>query len=373
MDRAWAVCRCVALTALGSVCLAVLVETVEAARPTADIPPRGDAISDPLLILLRTPGIHRELDLSKDQLGALDRLVGEVDPLLWRLRDLQFRGEGEKAWQLVDRVADGLPQVLRPPQQARLDGLLLQARGLDSLLWPSTATALGLSEEQSLRITQLFAETRQELQRRSETSANRPAPRSSGNGAPYVESQQRKILAILTSAQQQQLRQLRGNPFDWAGIPKRFARPIEPVGIEAWVNTEPLKLERLRGKVVIFHFWTYGCINCIHNLPFYQDWQKRFAPRGAVLLGVHTPETEAEHQLENVKNKVKEYQIEYAVAVDTQKETWNAWGNHMWPSVYLIDKGGYIRYWWYGELNWQGAHNERLFAKRIEELLAEPQ
>lgn len=68
---------------------------------------------------------------------------------------------------------------------------------------------------------------------------------------------------------------------------------------------------------------------------------------------------------------MKEAQLKFPVVVDNDKKTWNNWGNTMWPSVYLIDKKGYIRYWWYGELNWKGTEGEKIMRKRIEELLAE--
>jgi hypothetical protein len=90
-----------------------------------------------------------------------------------------------------------------------------------------------------------------------------------------------------------------------------------------------------------------------------------------VIIGVHTPETTAERQVEGVRAKVKEAEFGFPVVVDNDKKTWDGWGNSMWPSVYLIDKSGHIRYWWYGELDWQGAGGQKIMEKRIEELLAE--
>ena len=57
--------------------------------------------------------------------------------------------------------------------------------------------------------------------------------------------------------------------------------------------------------------------------------------------------------------------------MDNEKKNWNVWANWLWPSVYLIDKKGHVRYWWYGELNWKGAEGEKYMRERIEELLAE--
>jgi peroxiredoxin len=90
-----------------------------------------------------------------------------------------------------------------------------------------------------------------------------------------------------------------------------------------------------------------------------------------VIVGVHTPETSAERVAKSVREKVKEAQFEFPVVIDNDKKNWNAWGNSVWPSVYLIDKSGRIRYWWYGELNWNEAGGQDIMAAKIEELLAE--
>ncbi len=89
------------------------------------------------------------------------------------------------------------------------------------------------------------------------------------------------------------------------------------------------------------------------------------------IIGIHTPETEEERSLESVQAKVKESGFTLPVLADNDRPNWTAWGNGIWPSVYLIDKRGSLRYWWYGELNWQGAEGERTMRQLIAELLAE--
>ena len=90
-----------------------------------------------------------------------------------------------------------------------------------------------------------------------------------------------------------------------------------------------------------------------------------------MIIGVHTPETETERQSGKVREKVKEAKFGFPVVIDNDKQTWNAWGNSMWPSLYLIDKRGQLRYWWYGELNWKDAGGQKIMAAKIEELLSE--
>ena len=100
-------------------------------------------------------------------------------------------------------------------------------------------------------------------------------------------------------------------------------------------------------------------------------WYDSFAERGLAIVGIHTPEGTGERNVEQVRAKAAEAELAFPILVDNGRRNWNAWGNSMWPTVYLIDKHGYVRYWWMGELNWEGADGEKLFRRHIEELLAE--
>ena len=145
----------------------------------------------------------------------------------------------------------------------------------------------------------------------------------------------------------------------------------ELAGISAWVNSEPIKLADAKGKVVVLHFWTHGCINCIHNYPHMKAWHEKFAAKDVLVLGVHTPEFPAEKNLDRIKKKVKENDLKFPIAVDNGGKTWTTWDNRWWPCVYLIDKNGDVRYRWDGELNGGAAKGEAIMRKKIEELLAE--
>lgn len=109
----------------------------------------------------------------------------------------------------------------------------------------------------------------------------------------------------------------------------------------------------------------------MRNYPWYKGWHDDFGKKGLVVLGVHTPETEAEKKLESVKAKVKANKMEYPVAIDGAGKTWAEWDNRYWPGIYLVDKKGVVRYRWYGELNHNGVKAEPVMRKKIEELLAE--
>ena len=125
------------------------------------------------------------------------------------------------------------------------------------------------------------------------------------------------------------------------------APPI--VGIDAWINSPPLQLADLKGKVVLIDFWTYSCINCIRTLPYIKDWYAKYHDKGLVIIGVHTPEFEFEKNLDNVKNAVKAFNILYPVALDSHYATWKSFQNQYWPAHFLIDKAGNIVYEHFGE------------------------
>jgi len=147
------------------------------------------------------------------------------------------------------------------------------------------------------------------------------------------------------------LKQNKTNP-----MPKLFTtslpqlgRAPEFTGVSKWLNSEPLTMEKLRGKVVLVDFWTYTCINCIRTLPHITGWYEKYKDKGFVVVGVHTPEFEFEKKTENVQNAIKQYNIHYPVAQDNDYMTWNAYDNHYWPAHYLIDAKGNIRNTHFGE------------------------
>ena len=135
--------------------------------------------------------------------------------------------------------------------------------------------------------------------------------------------------------------------------------------IDGWINSQPLTLEELQGKVVLVDFWTYSCVNCIRTFPYLKDWHEKYTDYGLVIIGVHTPEFEFEKRKENVVEAARAYGLEYPIAQDNNYATWNAYSNNAWPAKYLVDQHGFIRYHHIGE----GAYAET--EEKIRELLAE--
>jgi len=135
---------------------------------------------------------------------------------------------------------------------------------------------------------------------------------------------------------------------------------------DTWVNSQPLRLTELKGKVVLVEFWTFGCFNCQNVEPHIKSWHDKFKDQGLVIIGVHAPEFGYERVLNNVRNYVREHDIHYAVAIDNDFRTWKSYQNHYWPAIYLIDKQGVIRHIRIGE----GGYRQT--EQKIRDLLAEP-
>ncbi|MEJ0073407.1 MAG: redoxin family protein [Candidatus Saccharibacteria bacterium] len=115
-------------------------------------------------------------------------------------------------------------------------------------------------------------------------------------------------------------------------------------GLTSWINSPPLTMSQLRGKVVLVDFWTYSCINCIRSIPYVEKWYQAYEKNGLVVVGVNTPEFAFEHNPGNVRTAVAKDGITYPVALDNNDDTWNAYSNDSWPADYLVDKSGNIRY-----------------------------
>lgn len=128
-----------------------------------------------------------------------------------------------------------------------------------------------------------------------------------------------------------------------------FGPAPEFTGIERWLNSEPLALSQLRGRVVLVDFWTYACINCIRTLPHVNRWAELYTPQGLTVVGVHTPEFPFERTTSNVEVAMRRHGVKHPVAQDNRYGTWKAYSNQYWPALYLIDAQGRIRYKHFGE------------------------
>ena len=146
----------------------------------------------------------------------------------------------------------------------------------------------------------------------------------------------------------------------------RFKKAPELVGIVGYINTTPEELKDImKDKVILYDIWTYSCINCQRTLPYIVAWNDKYADKGLLIVGIHSPEFEFEKDINNVKTAVKQFGITYPVVLDNDMKTWKTFENRYWPRKYIADSEGYIRYDHIGE----GGYDET--EKVIQQLLEE--
>jgi len=145
---------------------------------------------------------------------------------------------------------------------------------------------------------------------------------------------------------------------------KKKYEPAKEVSTpDGFINTDSVTVSELVGKkIILVDFWTYSCINCQRTLPYLNSWHEKYADKGLVILGLHTPEFEFEKGYENVKRAVEKFSVRYPVILDNDYSTWTSYKNRYWPRKYLIDIDGFIVYDHIGE----GAYEET--EKKIQEL-----
>jgi thiol-disulfide isomerase/thioredoxin len=151
-----------------------------------------------------------------------------------------------------------------------------------------------------------------------------------------------------------------------AEVPSSFDGVLRSlVSATAWLNSPPLTVSDLPGKVVLVDIWTYTCINWLRTLPYVRAWAERYQEQGLVVIGVHAPEFPFEHDLDNVRRAANVMRVAYPIAIDNHFAIWRAFENHYWPALYLLDAEGNIRHHHFGEGEY--ARSERM----IQQLLAE--
>ncbi|HEY6246033.1 MAG TPA: redoxin domain-containing protein [Pyrinomonadaceae bacterium] len=132
-----------------------------------------------------------------------------------------------------------------------------------------------------------------------------------------------------------------------------------------WINSEPLTVKSLSGRVVLVEFWTFGCYNCRNTLPFVNRWHERYSEKGLTIVGVHSPEFDNEKKIENVRRQVASLGIRFPVVTDNDYETWRAYKVQAWPTIFVLDKSGRVRWTHVGE----GAYDQT--ERTIQQLLTE--
>jgi thiol-disulfide isomerase/thioredoxin len=275
---------------------------------------------------------------------------------------------------LTDQLRQSLANILDPDQRVRLDQLRRQALGTRMVIDPEVADALSIDDQTRTELVAAFAETDRkvaEIQSQVQTG-KRSTPEAQRELEALKDAEKRTLVSALSEDQRAAIGSLVGPAFDFSAVKRTYplAPELETEGV-VWIQGSPVTMQDLRGKVVAVHFYAFQCHNCIANLPHYDAWHQDYADEGLVVIGIQTPETSRERQPESVAADAKRKGIAYPVLLDAQRSNWDAWGNRVWPTVYLVDRQGFIRRWWRGEMNWKGTKGEPSMRRTIESLLAE--
>ncbi|HOA74964.1 MAG TPA: redoxin domain-containing protein [Phycisphaerae bacterium] len=341
--------------------------TVHAADPTP---------IDASAMIIGDPAVQEDLRCTSKQKQDIRQLLDKLEQPIWVLRDWPPDKSRDRLAPLMAELQTGIDHILTPAQCKRFEQIQLQQRGPAALLDPDTSEAVGLSAHQNTQVRAVIEDTQAKLRKLGPMPAGEAEIRQYYRTLDDLRSREQDLLlAILDDEQKKAWAALRGKRFDLSRLQPLTVRAPElqdATAKEVWINSEPLSLAGVRGRVVIVHFWTFGCINCIRNYEWYKGWQRDFASKDVTLIGIHTPETTGERDGARLRAKVAEHGLSFPILIDNHRQNWDAWGNSMWPSVYLVDRVGRVRYWWYGELKWGGHDGEKHMRGRIEELLREP-
>lgn len=353
------------LAVLAGVCVIV---------PLSAIAADGVTPSDPFWNLIHDDAVLAELKLTPAQRKELRGVLDPLDLQGFPLRNKSAAEATEGFARLAAEAKAALSKVLKPLQLQRIEQIGVRSQGTESLLRDDVAAKLKLTDQQRTEIRDIVRRTRDEkADVQKELLAAKIAAAQAEREVQRLNVTQRdKINGLLTGEQKSRLPALLGDDFDTAKLGNTRFKAPELIGDNvAWLNSPPLGSESLRGRVFVVHYFAFGCINCIHNYPTYREWQDELASKDVQIIGIHTPETKSEHNVETLKGKLKAEELRFPVLVDNERANWNAWGNGMWPSVYILDKQGYLRTFWAGELKWQGATGDKQMRQKIEQLLAE--
>jgi len=354
---------------------APLVASGQTSPATAEQPvPKAEILVPQVLLgLLHAPEVQRELGFStREKRSQLEAVFAKVDGDWWRARNLPFAERRRVVLQCERTVRDWLFLHVDRASLERLEQLEFRAQGERALLRKDLADDLRINKTTTKKMISLAAATDAavaRLETATRESQETTLLQTVVDGARQREP--RALLDLLSRAQQVEYHRRLGPDFDTARLSRIYPLAPELIPSTHWINSDPLSLRNLRGRVVILHFYAFECVNCQRNLPLYQRWHTEWSERGVTVLGIQTPETEKEKQVAAISEAARRDGVTYPVLVDLEAKNWKAWGNTMWPTVYVIDADGYIRQWWQGELRWKGARGDEELTKTIERLLAE--
>jgi len=321
-----------------------------------------------LLAMAHSEEGQKELGISADIEPAFDECLRKACAAWMRWRNLPPTEQREAIARAETAVVGEVRRRIGGAAVARLRQLELQAQGARALLRPEVAEFLDLTADQNAKLQTLFENSDQALNQIGSLGAAGRA-RFAAALSRFRQAEQMGSDRWLTPEQRARWREALGAPRETATFQR--VKPMAPELVDSgvWLDDQAVRLSDLRGKVVLLHFYAFQCHNCHANFAIYNRWHQALRDKGIVVVGVQTPETEAERDTGKVLAAARKAGFGFPVLVDTKSANWEAWGTTMWPTVYVIDRRGYVRDWWMGELNWKGATGDRSIEQLAERLL----
>ncbi|TWU28495.1 redoxin domain-containing protein [Bythopirellula polymerisocia] len=348
------------------------IPVVAAPQTPTDLGQYSDLIPRHLLSLLHAPEVHKELGLTNEQVKDLEGLFSEIDGRWFAARILPRDQQSTIVTELEGKVWNWFDKHTKPDQQQRLQQLEYYSQAGRMLLRPDLAKQIELQAAEQASLAELARDVQAAEQNLQNTQYGDPKiPELQSELKKAAEAERAGLTQYLTTSQKEQLSKILGEAFDTTKLKRIYPMAPEFVSVKYWINSAPLKLAELRGKVVLVHFYAFQCHNCHANFGIYQRWYQELTDKGVAVVGIQTPETSLERDPQAVKEAARERGLYFPIMIDLESENWKVWGNTMWPTVYVVDKNGYIRHWWQGELNWKGATSDKVIEDLVDDLLAE--
>jgi peroxiredoxin len=360
------ICRLIA-----PVLLSPLLLGAEDSLTRRPLPAQDHRIPRTLLPVIHSAEAQRELGITGPDLDRLESVLRTIDADWLRIRN---RTEAE-IHPVLDRGAEVVLDHLREKRNeaalARLHQLELQAQGPRALLRSELIDGLELTTVQVRDLGRLFDAT-DDLRGRARVLARPPA---APNLLPYqraLTGEKAAVDRILTADQIQRWNALLGPRQNTAAYER--IHPLAPAALEAgaWLNGTNASLAALRGRVLVVLFYSFQDAHSLSANQACNRWHRSFANNGLSVIGIQSPKVDAERDYAAFGLSLLRDKIQFPVLLDADKSNWEAWGNDAWPTLFVIDRRGYIRGWWSGQLHTSNAGSAARIEQVIRRLLAEP-
>ncbi len=221
--------------------------------------PAALAVGNPYLLLIRDPVVHEELNVTDRQEQSITRVTDQLDGRLLAIRGQSVQQGTGTLQKLITDTQAKMNAILTPAQQKRFSEIVLRVQGIRAILQDENAAKLSLSDEQKTRLQELFAEIDETLQTaRKKAEASQSQQSLQEEFVRLREDEQRRVLEILNNTQRGHLVEMAGKQFDTSRLGKVAFKSPEIKSNGPWINSSPLSLPTLKGKVVAVHFWTFG-------------------------------------------------------------------------------------------------------------------